>query len=59
MQPKNEQPKNNLAPNEQIPNKKLKKTWVEPELLKMAVENGEQPFYYEDDNWALYDSNFY
>ena len=35
-----EQAKNNQASNEQIPNKKPKKTWVEPELVRMGVENG-------------------
>ena len=35
-----EQAKNNQASDEQIPNKKPKKTWVEPELVSMGVENG-------------------
>ena len=35
-----EQAKNNQASNEQIPNKKPKKTWVEPELVRMDVETG-------------------
>jgi hypothetical protein len=35
-----EQAKNNQASNEQIQNKKPKKTWVEPELVRMGVEGG-------------------
>jgi len=38
-----EQAKNNQASNEQIPNKKPKKTWVEPELVRMGVESGNVP----------------
>ena len=35
-----EQAKNNQASNEQIPNNKPKKTWVEPELVRLDVTNG-------------------
>ena len=44
-----EQAKNNQVSNEQIPNKKPKKTWVEPELVRMddVVEGGRQKVTYE------------
>ena len=51
-----EQAKNNQASNEQIPNKKPKKTWVEPELVRMddVVESGFQKSTVESIAWQVY-----
>ena len=42
MEPINKQTQNIQVSNEQIPNNKPKKTWVEPELLRLedVVEGG-------------------
>jgi len=37
------QHKNNQALNEQIPNKQPRKTWVEPELVCLDVQGGNDP----------------
>jgi len=41
MEPKNEQTSKNQALNEEAKSQQPKKTWVEPELVSMGVEGGE------------------
>ena len=52
MEPINKQTQNIQVSNEQIPNNKPKKTWVEPELVSMGVESGEEIKNYES-HWAM------
>ena len=51
MEPQSEQLLNNQATNEQP-----KKTWVEPELVSLGVESGEDPLVFES-TYAHWDSN--
>jgi hypothetical protein len=41
MEPKNEQTQKNQASNEAAKSLQPKKTWIEPELVRMSVESGE------------------
>ena len=54
MEPKNEQIQNNQASNNAAKSQQPKKTWVEPELIRMdgVVETGGPPNYWEDLNYS-------
>jgi len=49
-----EQHKNNQALNEQIPNKQPRKTWVEPELVSLDVQGGNNPKFNETTTFNVY-----
>jgi hypothetical protein len=59
MEPKNEQIQNNQASNNAAKSQQPKKTWVEPELIRMVdvVESGGLFNYYENGNYYLYTSS--
>ena len=57
MEPINKQTQNIQVSNEQIPNKKPKKTWVEPELVSMGVEGGNDPRNIETSTPSAYGLN--